>query len=205
MRWMVVAALLAAVARWTVCEGSRLDTAGALALLRDRYGITVTGAFTPLDVDHVLTFARQHRPMETHDLTFQFAKERISSGANLGEWAVDGLAEIRSDRADTVFHEGTHHILEYDRNVRTRPMAALIYDAAKAAGGGKIPDCCYTRRYARYQRFEGDSAEFLAELVTGVAGLERGLPVETTIENRDFNPPESVRRLVRALWAPAAD
>jgi hypothetical protein len=171
------------------------------ALLKSHYGIEVADSVTAMDLVHVLMFARVHRPEETRGLTFEFApmSERISDNGHLGEW-VAGIAHINSDRADTIFHEGTHHILELPRNVRGQKLGQQIYEAALAAGGGRIPNSCISRAYGRTERKAGDYSEFEAELVTGIAGLELGLPVETTITNPAFDPPSAIRELVRQIW-----
>jgi hypothetical protein len=181
--------------------GPRMVEPGrALALLRDTYGIRVAGSFTTQDLVHVLLFARLQQPRATRGLTFEFAAKRITKGGNLGEWAEDGLATINSDRADTVFHEGMHHVLEFEKNDHGRMMGILIHDAALAAGDGKLPDSCVTRSYARSHRFVGDYGEFEAELATAIAAQEVGFPLETRVENPRFNPPARVRELVRKLW-----
>jgi hypothetical protein len=168
--------------------------------LETGHGIRVRGAYDARDLAHVQEFARLYRPYETRGLTFDFASVRVSSG-RLGEWLPDGTARIMSRRLDTVLHEGAHHVMEFAGNARTRTLAELIVAATLAAGRGGVPAACVTRPYALEGRHPGDHGELLAELLTGLAGLERGLLLETTLANPAFDPPEPVRRLVRCVWS----
>ena len=179
------------------------DPARARQELESGWGIRVRGAVLLQDWAHLLLFARTHRPSETRGLIFEFAAQRGDSQGNLGEWNdFDGTATIRGTRADTVFHEGTHHVLEFAGNDRGRRIGAMIVAAARRAGNGRIPLSCVTRAYALRGVASQDHGEFLAELITGLACVELGIPGGITLVNPSFDPPEEVRRLVRALWTP---
>jgi hypothetical protein len=177
-----------------------VDKDRALKLLGETYGIHVVGSYTLQDLAHVLLFARLQHPSETRDLIFEFAATRITHGGNFGEWNEDGLATIRSDRADTVFHEGMHHVLEYEKNSRGKMLGELIYKAALEAGSGKLPESCVTRAHARSHRHGGDYGEFEAELATAIAARTFDFPLETRVENPRFDPPARVQQLVRSIW-----
>jgi hypothetical protein len=181
------------------------DAAAVRAELEAVHGIRVLGPVAPRDWVHLRLFARFYRPDETRGLTFDFLPIRNDRGGNLGEWDDgDGTATIRGTRADTLFHEGTHHVLGLSGHDRARRIGALIVAAAHRAGGGRLPLSCLTRPYALRHASQGDHAEFLAELVTGVACLEHGIPGGITLANPRFDPPEEVRRLVRSLWEGSA-
>lgn len=161
--------------------------------LRAKHGITVRGSPTAQDMSNTLLAARQYYPQETNGLSINYTASRRSSGI-LGVWS-NGDCNIYSTKLDVVFHEMTHHITLFGRNSRSRGIGSQTYSAASQAGGGRPASSCITRSYA-----QSNSAEFRAEFFTGLAAIERGLPMTFTIQNRSFNPPANVRAIARAIY-----
>ena len=62
-------------------------------------------------------------------------------------------------------------------------------------GGGGPAQNTITRSYA-----QTNPSEWKAEFFTGLAGLERGVPLQFTLRNNRFNPSENVRALARQLY-----
>jgi hypothetical protein len=164
--------------------------------LATKHGITLRGSPTETDVRNVLISARQYRPEETRGLRISYTDSRRNSGV-LGVWS-NGNSEIYSSMLDVVFHEMTHHITLFRNNGRSRSIGQQTVAAAREAGSGRIPSNCITRSYA-----QSNTAEFMAEFFTGLAGLERGVPLRFTIRNGTYNPPESVRAAARQIYAAA--
>jgi hypothetical protein len=198
----LVASLIAVVAReyWSNFSAQHMSPTEARAYLKNHYGIELTGSVRLNDIRNVVAFAVNCRPRETKGLTFEFMSSRSTAVDKLGKWFKQGKAQIFSERMDTVFHEGTHHVLEFERNQRTRNIGKLVFRMAKELGGGKPDNSCVTRPYALFGVAQDDDGEFNAELFTGIAGLERGIKLETTVGNKDFNPPERIRKMVRGAW-----
>ncbi|MBI4860236.1 MAG: hypothetical protein HY815_08230 [Candidatus Riflebacteria bacterium] len=160
--------------------------------LQQKHGIAIRGAYTQTDVQNTLMCAQQYRPEETNGVEIEFSSGRSGSGV-LGMWS-GGRIEIYGEDIDVILHELSHHITLTGSN-RSSSTADQVIAAARQAGGGQIPSSCITRDYATT-----DEAEFIAEFLTGLAGLERGVPLTFTIQNGYFNPPESVRQVARQIY-----
>jgi hypothetical protein len=184
-------------------------------LLKSRHGIAVRGSYNKKDIQHTLRFARDFRPEETKGMTYIFERNRNgvkrkknkkSRVKTLG-WYSGGVVHIVSPNPDTVYHEGCHHMTMAPANKRTVGIGNAVYKAAVKLGENGRRDArarkkrqpansTITRWYAKK-----DSYEFKAEFFTGLAGLERGLKLDFTIQNKAFNPPESIRKLARPIYA----
>lgn len=162
--------------------------------LKTKHNIVVRSSYTARDIQQTLMSARQYKPEETAGLNISFSQTRRGSGV-LGVWNQAGQSQIYGTALDVVYHEMSHHITLFGRNARTRQIGRQIVEAARQAGGGKIPASCITRSYATT-----NTSEFLAEFCTGMAALERGLPMSFTVRNGSFNPPESVRKVARPIF-----
>lgn len=171
------------------------DVAQLVKELQDQHGITVRGNYTQQDLQYCLMSARDFKPEDTANLDITYTGDNIDSGV-LGVTSSDGECEIYSSIPDVIHHEMTHHVTIYEGNPRGQQMGDQLVQTAEQAGGGQIPDSCITRDYATT-----NDAEFIAEFETGLAGMERGYPLEFTYENGAWGPPESVKAAGRALFS----
>lgn len=171
------------------------DLATGVNELSQTFGVQVRGSYNKKDVDQTLVWARSFRPDETRGVTFTFTAQRRESGV-LGVWNSLGQSQIYSGRQDVVFHEGVHHITLFGRNQRSRALANQVFNAAVQEGGGGTPaGNTITRSYA-----QTNPSEWKAEFFTGLAGLERGVPLLFTLRNNSFNPSANVRAVARQLY-----
>ena len=170
--------------------------------LLSRYGISITGSATELDVENALVSARQFRPEDTKSLRINYAPFNRRRGV-MGLYILrrgDKFARIEMyDHVNlhTVFHEIAHHITIYPRNGRAIAIAEQVLSMVPPARGNlaQASPQYIPREYARTNKYEF-YAEFFTFLREKEKGIEGGYPCSPS-----FNPSAKVREVARQIFA----
>jgi len=170
-----------------------------LQILRDTYGIIVSGTYGDHELNNLLLAAQQYRPEETATLNVYFAPGNTSRGI-MGCYSPGSIGRMEiydHNYFHTVHHELVHHITLYPRNRRARAIAMEVAQRTPPEQGSLLEaDPRYIpSNYARVNTYEF-WAEFFSHLREMEKGYRGGYP-----RSPYFNPPEDIRQIARQVYA----